>query len=73
MISSAIAAALRRIRQKRRKLFCAAILYICSKKKEKRWAVHPINKARKQNGIFYTLFPTLERDEEKFKAYFRYS
>ena len=51
MSSSSVATALLRIRNKRRKLLCAALIYIESKQNKRRWGVHPINKSRKQNGM----------------------
>ncbi len=35
--------------------------------------VHPINQKREDVGAFYTLFPDLRNDEEKFFNYFRMS
>lgn len=35
--------------------------------------VHPINERREDVGAFYTLFPDLRNDEDKFFNYFRMS
>lgn len=43
------------------------------KRKNRLIWVHPINKRREEVGAFYTLFPDLRNDEEKFFNYFRMS
>ena len=40
-------------------------------KMKRRYAVHPINRERKQFGEFHHLFPRLLEDDVKFKDYFR--
>ena len=41
-----------------------------NKKKDRRWAVHPLHKERQQKGAFFTLVQELEWDKKKFKRYF---
>ena len=40
------------------------------KRKRRHW-VHPINQSRKQQGEFFTLYPLLRDDPERFYQYFR--
>ena len=52
----------------------AATAYVMvkkNKKKDRRWAVHPLHKERQQKGAFFTLVQKLKWDKEMFKRYFR--
>ncbi|KAJ6642957.1 Protein ALP1-like [Pseudolycoriella hygida] len=42
-------------------------------RENRRWAVHPINKSREENGEFATLFPKLEQYPERYEQYLRMS
>ena len=49
-------------------LFLLALMQNC--KRRRHW-VHPINKSRKEEGEYYTLYPRLREDPERFYGYFR--
>ncbi|RVE51175.1 hypothetical protein evm_004140 [Chilo suppressalis] len=53
----------------RKIIFC----YLASSKKRRKYWVHPINELRERDGEFFTLFPKLLQDEERFYMYFRMS
>ena len=44
---------------------------ILKRRRERRWAVRPINKNRDSHGFFNVMFDDLLRDEDAFKNYFR--
>ncbi|GBP30946.1 hypothetical protein EVAR_28588_1 [Eumeta japonica] len=48
-----------------------AMKLLKSKKKKRRYWVHPINRGRQDKGEFHRLVRELESDDEKFHQYFR--
>ena len=58
-----------RVKKLRRALLASFILE--NRQKKRCFAVHEINKSRKQFGTFYTLMPQLCADPEKFFNYVR--
>ena len=57
---SSKAAALLRIRQKRRNLLCAAIICVQSKMNKRRWGVHPINEQKNIIPVIPSISISLE-------------
>lgn len=57
------------------KLRLLYLLYLRRKKREiqRRFWIHDMNRARFVEGAFYTLFPRLQKDPDKFFNYFRMS
>ncbi|GBP80564.1 hypothetical protein EVAR_37668_1 [Eumeta japonica] len=51
--------------------FLLAMKLLKSKKKKRRYWVHPINRGRQDKGEFHRLVRELESDDEKFHQYFR--
>ena len=57
---------------RRKRKIAAAIKYLTQPTEPRRWWVHPIFRERKEHGCFNILFKELEKDETKFKEYYRY-
>ncbi|GBP03815.1 hypothetical protein EVAR_2517_1 [Eumeta japonica] len=61
----------RRTANERHYIIPIAMKLLKSKKKKRRYWVHPINRGRQDKGEFHRLVRELESDDEKFHQYFR--